>query len=424
MPDVAITISVPGMSEAELLDYMVPEFWWRNITNGFTNRSSDKTLMQDVQYGSACELRAGYECAGTGEHRDCAGHRPWPVFCIKGTEKHLRGRFGDDEWKYVQIKLDRCAGGDLTTSLRSLWSTDGSGDCATDVAVATALGEEVGINVWFRFHDEDWKKSGTLRGPKESGMIEPGWTWFIFESVLTTASQDEVSLSNHLSVDLRYNNATVNSRYDLRDNPNTTAWFDFGSYVRFPGGINPSADEPFFSANLQVASTAREISVRFPTLMQLISEISGFWPAALLSGWIFCVLCEKLLGETDDVLVWRDPGQSGCCKQCFEPVLKFFCFAWCERCNCGPCKWSYADESELFRHEIRDGNINEAELVTEPSNPAQEARLAKQGYLPAIGGVIKGVLFRGGEGVHAESQARAASSAATLGNTQGTQLEL
>ena len=291
VPDVAVTISVPDLSEGALLDYMAPEFWWRNITNGFTDRVSNKELMDEVQFGSACELEAGYSCSGSGETRDCTGHSPWPVFCIKDTSKWLQGRFGDDVWTYLQFKLDRCSDGSLSTSLSTLWTTEGSGACATEDAVVTALGAEVGINVWFRFPNEDWKETGGLQPKGAQGMLPAGWTWFIYESVRTEPSRaEEVSLS----VSLRHNSATVNTPKGILGGEVQHSWFDFDSYVRFPGGIDPLVQETFFSANLEIASVRRELSVRHSTLMGLLAQISGSWAAAITCGFLAAWACEKV----------------------------------------------------------------------------------------------------------------------------------
>lgn len=138
--------------------------------------------MDEVKFGSDCDLEAGYIPNSAGIDQ---GSATWPVFCVRNSKEKLQGRFGDPAWRYLQIRLHRCnatdvtnshMGGALTAPLQKAWNDNGKGNgtCASQDAI-DAMGS-TGVNVWFRFPTEDWKKSGRLLSPKHGGMLN-GWMW-------------------------------------------------------------------------------------------------------------------------------------------------------------------------------------------------------------------------------------------------------
>ena len=79
MPDVAITINVDGLnhSEAEALSHIHPEFWARNLANGFTDKVNTKELMEEGQVRQ--RLRAAGHQIQLRWGQLQRGERPLPV---------------------------------------------------------------------------------------------------------------------------------------------------------------------------------------------------------------------------------------------------------------------------------------------------------------------------------------------------------
>ena len=100
-PDFAITLNTQT-SEAKALEYVWPEFVWVNVSAGFTDYGKTKAFDDTVKLGEACGLDVGYDAES-----DSEAH--WPAFCVENSEQKLQGRFGDPLWRYLQLRLYRCA---------------------------------------------------------------------------------------------------------------------------------------------------------------------------------------------------------------------------------------------------------------------------------------------------------------------------
>ena len=304
MPDIAITISMPNMKEAHLLDYVWPIFTWVNITNAFQNRSDSFAPMDELKWGDECGLEAGYNFGGSGCADDttpgCStnddGAAVWPVFCIIGSNRTLKGRFGDDLWSFPSLSLNRCgcsSCGGLSPGLKSLWQREGSGACAPN-GTESGLSSLIGLNLWFRFEREDWRNYDTIQPPR--GMVAPGqWTWWIYEVLQLKAG--EAQEGTKVLVELRQNRATVNSPWALWpgsfERLKRFAWFSWAGYIHSPSGTKSSdfIEESLFAASLRVAWRRRVVDVRYFTLQECLSEMSGSWSISLgLGAWAFIVL--------------------------------------------------------------------------------------------------------------------------------------
>ena len=201
LPDIAFTLNIPDMEERELLHYMWPVFTWKELRDGMSNRSTDDESLEDVKFGSDCELQAGY-----GDNEDGAGSSSWPVFCLLGSSKKLRGRFGDPSWNYLNVKISQCQSTEtnLSSALYNEWKQLSNSTCA-NMSQLDQLFEQhggFGINIWFRFRSEDWSESGGLTPSK--GMVSQegkhGWTWFIYQVLSHT-------IDLRMTIDLRLNTA-------------------------------------------------------------------------------------------------------------------------------------------------------------------------------------------------------------------------
>ena len=245
LPDTALTLVLPDMSEGEVLKYVWPVFLWTNITYGF-ERGGDKRIddrVLDPLIGrEECELDTGYDKDGVMDY----GKVVWPVFCIKdnntlaGNNSELKGRFGDPEWSFLGIKLMHCGASlpgipnPLSPRLQRLYDAAG-GTCATQsereqMNTDKFMGWQCPLNVWFRFQSEDWSKeqaeaayeSGAL--PFQSGPLQPktpseiangtnpadsAWSWVVYEtpSLLETTALE--AAQNYFNIDLRLNTAKV-----------------------------------------------------------------------------------------------------------------------------------------------------------------------------------------------------------------------
>jgi len=304
MPDIAITVSMPNMKEAQLLDYVWPIFTWVNITNAFQNRSDSFAPMDELKWGDECGLEAGYNFGGSGCADDttpgCStnddGAAVWPVFCILGSNRTLKGRFGDHLWSFPSLSLNRCgcsSCGGLSPGLKSLWQREGSGACAPN-GTESGLSSLIGLNLWFRFEREDWRNYDTIQPPR--GMVAPGqWTWWIYEVLQLKAG--EAQEGTKVLVELRQNRATVNSPWALWpgsfERLKRFAWFSWAGYIHSPSGTKSSdfIEESLFAASLRVAWRRRVVDVRYFTLQECLSEMSGSWSISLgLGAWAFIVL--------------------------------------------------------------------------------------------------------------------------------------
>ena len=87
-------------SEANVLEYVWPEFAWVNVSAGFTAISKTKAFEDTVKFGKDCSLDVGYDAESDNEAH-------WPVFCLENSEQELQGRFGDPLWRYLQVRLYR-----------------------------------------------------------------------------------------------------------------------------------------------------------------------------------------------------------------------------------------------------------------------------------------------------------------------------
>ena len=106
LPDIAITLNTNNHTPASVLNYVWPEFSWVQTKNGFTNLMQFRELMDEVQYGAkACDLNVGYIPRADGLDE---GRTTWPVFCIRGSQHLLGGRFGDANWSHLQVKINKC----------------------------------------------------------------------------------------------------------------------------------------------------------------------------------------------------------------------------------------------------------------------------------------------------------------------------
>eukprot|EP00397_Hematodinium_sp_SG-2012_P006488 GEMP01006520.1.p1 GENE.GEMP01006520.1~~GEMP01006520.1.p1 ORF type:complete len:616 (+),score=116.11 GEMP01006520.1:159-2006(+) len=316
LPDIAITVSLPSVPEGRVLDYVWPEFAWVEIENGFTNRSDTVELMEELKFGSNCPLKAGYNKNLEGS--DC-GPAIWPVFCVLNSNRMLRGRFGDPKWSFLSVSLNRCGCSNsinctkgnsndtlpvwteygnssncgcspkcsgLTADLKKAWAKDGKGTCAP----VSELGNAIGMNVWFRFKTEDWKKSEDLQSPV--GMIQGGWTWWIYEVLSASAS-------NMMTIELRHNTAALSSKWtfwETESGQQILRWFDWSGYISSPSGTSSGdfLNMPLFVASLRVAWLRREVSVKYFSIQEAISEISGSWALSLTLGALFVITTECL----------------------------------------------------------------------------------------------------------------------------------
>ena len=258
MPDIAITlnfegspsiagspkISPPGggrhWKEGAVMDYMWPEFAWAEFKDGMTNRSDKVTLLESkdgVRFGDACGLDAGYQKGFEEKYKRNVdskkkvkgvdrGSATWPVFCLLNSEREqgrlvreLEGRFGDPMWAALSLSINSCNGSKLGLSqaFEAEWFANGNGTCA-DTTNGFA---PPSINVWFRFRQEDWAKSGRLK-PARGGMLhdkdgplhdDQQWTWFIYETLSNEAWNRPVTGN----IDLRFNTAQVHGKRTVWD---------------------------------------------------------------------------------------------------------------------------------------------------------------------------------------------------------------
>ena len=179
----------------------------------------------------------------------------------------------------------------LTAPLAAVWSAEGDGVCATEGASLSTLGDSIGVNIWFRFPNEDWKESGSLRPADASSQpMLGGFTWAIYESFPTAAPQEV-----KLKIELRHNTATVND--PLWETVDTTTWFDFDDYIRTSGNTDDDT-RSYLYAVIRVAKLRREISVRYRTFLQLVSEISGSWTISLMLGFVASFVFEACANNT------------------------------------------------------------------------------------------------------------------------------
>jgi hypothetical protein len=294
LPDIAITFSVNDFHEGELLDYVWPVFSWVNENNGFTNRDSSFELINGVSYGhsnSDCQLKAGYRRNPNGSDE---GPMTWPVFCLKNSKKQLKGRFGDDVWSFLSLRVykcgcTKCSG--LTPALEEIWKDKGSGTCK--VLNETAFGD-LPFNIWFRFPREDWKNYFELQPPK--GMIKNGgWKWWIYEVLKPNQNLDP----KLMTIELRHNTAIVNTPSQLiasNSSETRTQWFDWSGFQYSPTGTQSSdfINSPMFSAALRIAWLRREVSVRYFTIWEAFSQISGSSTFCLSIGWALALAFRKL----------------------------------------------------------------------------------------------------------------------------------
>jgi hypothetical protein len=101
LPDVAISLRSPAKSEAELLQYVWPDFIW-------SNDEVDLLSSRDQKIDEPLPVKVGSE--------DCQlNSNGQSVFCVRGSPKRVRGWFGEPEWNYLTIKLWPC-GSSFTNS--------------------------------------------------------------------------------------------------------------------------------------------------------------------------------------------------------------------------------------------------------------------------------------------------------------------
>jgi len=274
-------------------------FTWREIKDGMTHFSQTKELL-DIKFGSECELRAGYD---EGPPRDPA---TWPVFCLlkKDHNKKVTGRFGDPNWNYPEIKLKSCNSSGTTlrpSALHNAWLSGTNGTCATQSEL-DAL-SPIDFNIWFRFESEDWSQSGGLK--PSTGMIreegKPGWTWFVYNSFIGNVDANGKYEQTKITLDLRHNTAFVNSMSDFWfwgsggwRRQKEFEWLDFHRVIRARTATSSST---FFSAAMRIAPMARRLSVRYQTLQQSVSEISGSFAICLAFGGFVTIALEFISSQ-------------------------------------------------------------------------------------------------------------------------------
>ena len=312
MPDIAITMSVPNMAELDLLAHVWPIFTWANIEEGFTNRANTFEPMDDIKFGDECRLRAGYNFGDAACLDDAdasagcsdGGAAKWPVFCIINSTRKLQGRFGDKSWSFPSISLNRCGkrGAALSKRLNDSWWESGGGSChpnGTD-ALPIAVPNTLPMNVWFRFPREEWENHRELQEPH--GMVGPGnWTWWIYQVLPIKTDGSE---GTKILAELRHNNATVNDPWTLWDaigRKTHHAWFSFDGWEHSPTGTSSSdfQDAPILGLSLRVAWRRRQITVRYLTVQQAISEMSGSWTASMVFGALFFFVVDSMRKTTD-----------------------------------------------------------------------------------------------------------------------------
>jgi len=293
LPDIAVTVNVPNMPEGRLMNYIWPEFSWTSIKDGFHNRSDDANLMQEVKYGADCNLAAGYDSLDGVD----GGSATWPVFCILNSNRSLQGRFGDAEWQFLNVALQRCGCSSPCMGLADTLSTlmantlPWTGTCKSGYDMEQELGTHVGMNVWFRFKREDWANHAELQEPE--GNIQPGhWSWWIFKRI-------PINSSDIITIELRHNTATVNhpgSLFDAMLPPRTFKWFDWAGFIASPTGTSQQdfSNAPLFSAALRVAWLRRKVDVRYMNVQEALSQISGVWFFSLVTG-AFVAVVMKLI---------------------------------------------------------------------------------------------------------------------------------
>ena len=89
-------------------------------------------------------------------------------------------------------------------------------------------------------------------------------------------------------MDLRFNKASVNSAWDVWGVTNNKIfkWFDFFELSDSPSGTTSASfvSQPYLSVSVRVAWKKRMVDVKFQTVQEMISEISGSWTISLLVG--------------------------------------------------------------------------------------------------------------------------------------------
>jgi hypothetical protein len=301
LPDIAITINIGDMNESEVLDYMWPEFRWKQWNSGFDDRRDNETLLDatnGVRRGEACGLKKGYdELTGTGS-------ATWPVFCILQTEldqqsirKQLQGRFGDETFEFLSIAVNRCMNNTTSATKLSRELSDAwSGVCASQEKVDQLFLDRngvIGMNLWFKPKNENWntwQRNDRLQDAKD-------WSWFIYQSL-------EKEIIHPLNIGFRLNTAALNDPMDWFEStrPVRLRWFNFDSFYFSPSGTSSReiAAQPFFLASIRVWSE-REVYVHYQTLQEMLSEVSGSWTVSLLLGFMFSLLLQQLTGALHNV---------------------------------------------------------------------------------------------------------------------------
>lgn len=298
VPEIAITLSVPGWSEARILDHLWPELTMVTITDGMSNRS-DAYQSLDVSYGStACSWAGGYNKHENSTTPD-GGPALWPVFCLRKAQidslnLSLGGRFGDPVYSLLSIRLQHCGqGSGLSPNLAAAWATHNPSQMCEPSKLSGWEFEHIGLNVWFRFPYEDWKTTlGSItQAPKvhePEGMVQ-GWTWWIYE-LLSPLSPSV------LTVYLRQNTATITKPLSFPDlsAPDTVQWFDWSGYSSTPTGTSSGqlSTAPLFSASVEVAARARKVNVRYLSLQEVVSSISGSWAICITFGIIVALIAQ------------------------------------------------------------------------------------------------------------------------------------
>ena len=106
-----------------------------------------------------------------------------------------------------------------------------------------------------------------------------------------------------MTVELRHNTAEVTAPISIPEisQPESISWFDWSGYTSSPSGSS-SGDfmnrAPLFSASVQVALRLRNVDVRYMTLQELVSEVSGTWAVCLLFGMLTAIFVERGCGKS------------------------------------------------------------------------------------------------------------------------------
>jgi hypothetical protein len=290
LPDTAITINIPNVTEEECNKMFKLEFYWVSILDGMRNRRNHVAKIEDALAGDPCGLQAGYNVSSLTDDR---GSSSWPVFCVLNRKEKLRGRFGDPQYNYLQIKVNECSPGPNQI-------------CAPKEAREAWLKTGMGMNIWFRLQVPDFQGS---RGLKQADGIGNGWQWFAFEKIWLTDH------ATSLGLEFRFNRATLRSPWEfgfMEDGMREVLqWFSFAGWQRSASGTTTSdfAGRTLLIVNTRVSATMNEISVKFMAIDDLVGRISGSWAVSLMIGGLLAMSLVALPCGSKDAQ--KAPGELG-----------------------------------------------------------------------------------------------------------------